>query len=420
MPPPPPTSLPPSLSLAHSLTLSPSHPSPPPLALALEAGFDFRQPGCSMCLAMNSDKLGSGERCASTSNRNFEGRQGAGGRTHLMSPIMAAAAAITGRLADVRALQLPEGAMQVLTVAGESSATQREMWSAATQSAGPIIREEGGGDGGGGGGGGMPRFTVVRGAAAPLNIPNVDTDLIIPKEFLKTIKRTGLGFAAFAEMRYHNPVEVATMGPEIARPNEDFVLNQPQYQDACILVAGPNFGCGSSREHAPWSISGMGIRCIISSSFADIFHSNCMKNGMVPVTLPRAQVLELLADAEALKEVEVDLEAQEVIRECGTRYSFDIDPFRKNCLLNGLDDIGLTMQKMGSIRAFETQRSELYPWLDGATTRVPRLFPVKDMPTETTSHTLETPSPEQWRAEVRARRRAARESRQQQQQQQAG
>jgi len=181
-----------------------------------------------------------------------------------------------------------------------------------------------------------------------------------------------------------------------------------------IIVAGDNFGCGSSREHAPWSISGMGIRAIISSSFADIFHSNCMKNGMLPVTLPRESVLELLADAEALKEIEIDLESQTVIRECGTTYSFEIDPFRKNCLLNGLDDIGLTLQKMEAIRTFEAARSELYPWLDGATTRVPRLAPVvKGMPSQTSSHNLATPTPEEWRNEVRARRAANRAARQQ-------
>jgi len=140
----------------------------------------------------------------------------------------------------------------------------------------------------------------------------------------------------------------------VAKEVEDFVLNRPEYREAAgrdgvgtaILVAGDNFGCGSSREHAPWSICGMGIRAIISSSFADIFHSNCMKNGMLPVTLPREQVLELLADAEALKQIEIDLPSQQVVRECGTSYSFDVDPFRKNCLLNGFDDIGLTLQKM--------------------------------------------------------------------------
>ena len=373
-----------------------------------EAGFEWRQPGCSMCLAMNPDKLGEKERCASTSNRNFEGRQGAGGRTHLCSPVMAAAAAVTGKLTDVRGIELAD-----IPVPGESgvpeSALQRAQNTAAVESAGPVIRESEEG-----GSAGMPKFTNLKGVAAPLDIQNIDTDMIIPKEYLKTIKRTGLGFAAFAELRYHNPVEVAAAGtPDgVAKEVDDFVLNRPEYRErkgrdgvgTKILVAGDNFGCGSSREHAPWSIFGMGIRAIISTSFADIFHSNTMKNGMVPVTLTRDQVLELLKDAEELKEIEIDLESQQVIRECGTSYSFDIDPFRKNCLLNGLDDIGLTLQKMEAIRTFEAARSELYPWLDGATTRVPRLFPVKDMPEGTASHTLVTPTPEEWRNEVRARR----------------
>jgi len=266
---------------------------------------------------------------------------------------------------------------------------------------------------------GMPPFVNVKGVAAPLPLPNVDTDMIIPKEYLKTIRRTGLGFAAFAELRYHNPVEVAQAGGAdgVAVEVSDFVLNRPEYRDregrdgvgTKILVAGDNFGCGSSREHAPWSISGMGIRCIVSSSFADIFHSNCMKNGMVPVSLPREQVVELLSDAEALKEIEIDLESQQVIRECGTTYAFDIDPFRKNNLLNGLDDIGLTMAKLDQIREFEASRSILYPWLDGATTRVPRLSAVKGMPEHTPSHRLSTPTAEEWRAEVRARRAAKRQ-----------
>ena len=263
--------------------------------------------------------------------------------------------------------------------------------------------------------------TLAHHARPPISLlclQNIDTDMIIPKEYLKTIRRTGLGFAAFAELRYHNPVEVAQAGgPDgVAIEVEDFVLNRPEYREregrdgvgTKIIVAGDNFGCGSSREHAPWSINGMGIRCIISTSFADIFHSNCMKNGMLPVTLPREQVLELLADAEACKEVEVDLPSQTVIRECGTTYPFEIDAFRKNCLLNGLDDIGLTLQKMDQIRTFEAARSEIYPWLDGATTRVPRIFAVDaaQMPDETPSHKLATPTPEEWRREVLQRRSA--------------
>jgi len=374
-------------------------------AILREAGFDWRQPGCSMCLAMNPDKLGPQERCASTSNRNFEGRQGAGGRTHLVSPLMAAAAAVTGRLTDVRQLELAHIATPG-EAGAEPSRLQAQLFAGKEASVGPVIREASAGSNGGGGG--MPKFVNLKGVAAPLDIQNVDTDMIIPKEYLKTIKRTGLGFAAFAELRYRNPVEVAAAGMAdgIADEVSDFVLNRPEYREregrdgigTKILVAGDNFGCGSSREHAPWSIGGMGIRCIISSSFADIFHSNCMKNGMVPVTLPREEVLELLADAEALKEVEVDLPSQTVVRACGTTYSFDIDPFRKHCLLHGLDDIGLTLQKMETIRTFEAERSRRYPWLDGATTRVPKLFAAAGQPE--LQESVLGPSPAEWRAEV--------------------
>jgi len=245
---------------------------------------------------MNADKLGSGERCASTSNRNFEGRQGAGGRTHLMSPMMAAAAAITGKLADVRALSLPAEALSTLHVAASKSALQRRMWGEAQESAGPIIREAVAKAGGAAAvvAAGMPKFSNVKGVAAALPIPNVDTDMIIPKEYLKTIKRTGLGFAAFAELRYTNPVEVAKMGPGVAIEIPTFILNKPAYRNTAVLIAGANFGCGSSREHAPWSISGMGIQCIIAPSFADIFYNNCFKNGMLPVVLPAPQVAALL------------------------------------------------------------------------------------------------------------------------------
>ena len=368
-------------------------------AILIEAGFEWRQPGCSMCLAMNADKLGARERCASTSNRNFEGRQGAGGRTHLLSPLMAAAAAVTGKLTDVRQLALAKlpvpGA--VAGSRGGGSAVINDLFAQVTASAGPIIRERDGlaiknmGS--------MTAFTTLRGVAAPLEIMNVDTDMIIPKEYLKTIKRSGLGFAAFAELRYENPNQVAQEGAKVAIEKADFVLNKPSYRDSVILVAGDNFGCGSSREHAPWSISDFGIRCIISTSFADIFFNNCFKNGMLPVTLPPVQVAELMADATALKPLEIDLKAQRVLRADGSSFSFDVDPFRKHCLLNGLDDIGLTMQKMDVIRAFEAVRSERFPWLDGATTRVPRLFPVREMPL---TPELKTPSPDDWRKEAQS------------------
>jgi len=365
-----------------------------------EAGFDWRMPGCSMCLAMNADKLKMHERCASTSNRNFEGRQGQGGRTHLVSPIMAAAAAISGHLADVRALQLSPTAVPPADATGAVGALHAQMYAEALESAGPIIREGAASEGGG-----IPVFDNLKGRAAPLDIQNIDTDMIIPKEYLKTIKRTGLGFAAFAELRYQNPNDVAKYGPEVAIEVDDFILNQPSYRESKILVAGDNFGCGSSREHAPWSINGFGIRSIIAASFADIFYNNCFKNGMLPVVLPRESVLALLDDANAGRDIEVDLPSQTVRRHDGTAYAFDVDPFRKHCLLNGLDDIGLTMQKMEAIRTFEAQRSLETPWLDGATTRVPKLFAVaeKDMPRVASPA---TPTPEDWQAEA-TRLRAA-------------
>eukprot|EP00325_Prymnesiales_sp_UTEX-LB-985_P003790 CAMPEP_0174697238 /NCGR_PEP_ID=MMETSP1094-20130205/3152_1 /TAXON_ID=156173 /ORGANISM="Chrysochromulina brevifilum, Strain UTEX LB 985" /LENGTH=798 /DNA_ID=CAMNT_0015894177 /DNA_START=13 /DNA_END=2409 /DNA_ORIENTATION=+ len=364
----------------------------------VEAGFDWRMPGCSMCLAMNADKLKMHERCASTSNRNFEGRQGQGGRTHLVSPIMAAAAAVSGHLADVRELAFEHLPGVTSDATGASGAVYAQMYADATESAGPIIRE-----GEATRGGGIPKFGNLKGTAAPLDIQNIDTDMIIPKEYLKTIKRTGLGFAAFAELRYSNPNDVAKFGPEVAIEIPDFVLNQPNYRDAKILIAGDNFGCGSSREHAPWSIDGFGIRSIISTSFADIFYNNCFKNGMLPVVLPREQVTELLADANAGLPIEVDLPSQRVVRQNGTEFNFEVDPFRKHCLLNGLDDIGLTTQKMDLIRTFEARRSKETPWLDGATTRVPRLFAVRDMPS---IEPPATPTTEDWKQEAQQMRQA--------------
>ena len=261
------------------------------------AGFDWREPGCSMCLAMNPDKLQPGERCASTSNRNFEGRQGNGGRTHLCSPAMAAAAAVTGRLADVRTLP----PLQKLPLPSRDS--KDFLGSAAIDRAPPLKPAKAAAASSAAGG--IPKFTTLKGTAAALDIQNIDTDMIIPKQFLKTIKRTGLGVSLFYEMRY-----AGDSGAE--RP--DFVLNQAAYRNACILVAGDNFGCGSSREHAPWALADFGIKAIISTSFADIFFNNCFKNGMLPIILPRDQVEVLMADAAAKQPLEVDLPSQRVIR----------------------------------------------------------------------------------------------------------
>ncbi|MBO6758173.1 MAG: 3-isopropylmalate dehydratase small subunit [Roseibium sp.] len=200
----------------------------------------------------------------------------------------------------------------------------------------------------------MEKFTTLTGVAAPLPIVNVDTDMIIPKQFLKTIKRTGLGSALFFEMKMNDD------GTE----NPDFVLNQPAYKDAKILVAGDNFGCGSSREHAPWALLDYGIRCVISTSFADIFYNNCFKNGILPIMVSEEQLEKLMDDAErgANATLSVDLETQVIKGPDGGEIRFEMDPFRKHCLLNGLDDIGLTLNKNASIDSYETRLTGDRPW----------------------------------------------------------
>ena len=201
----------------------------------------------------------------------------------------------------------------------------------------------------------MDKFETITGVAAPLPLINVDTDMIIPKQFLKTIARTGLGRNLFDEMRYGDD------GAE--RP--DFVLNRPAYRSARILVAGENFGCGSSREHAPWAILDFGIRAVIAPSFADIFHANCFKNGILPVVLPAEQVDALMADAQMGENarISVDLEAQTVTGADGATYPFEVDAHRKRCLLEGLDDIGLTMEKAGAIDGYEARLATERPWV---------------------------------------------------------
>ncbi|OBZ71908.1 3-isopropylmalate dehydratase [Grifola frondosa] len=332
-------------------------------AVFKRAGFDWREAGCSMCLGMNPDQLSPGERCASTSNRNFEGRQGPGGRTHLLSPAMAAAAAITGKLTDVRKFlgadaqaQAAAGpklklssAMEFLTDPVLPSPSPHPHH---TETTAPAVEKP------------LPtadappsveKFTVLKGYAAALHIENIDTDMIIPARFLKTLKRTGLADALFFTMRR----------TETGAPS-DFVLNREPYTQSKILVCdGRNFGCGSSREHAPWALKDFGIRCIIAPSFADIFRNNTMQNGMLPVTLSEEDCRALAQDAEAGLELEVDLEKQEVRRPNGTAIPFTVDPFRRHCLLNGLDDIALTLQKAGAIEEFEQRRSQTWPWLDG-------------------------------------------------------
>ena len=201
----------------------------------------------------------------------------------------------------------------------------------------------------------MQKFDKLTGIAAPLNMINIDTDMIIPKQFLKTIKRSGLGKNLFDEMRF------TTDGKE----KPDFVLNKSAYRKAQILVAGDNFGCGSSREHAPWALLDFGIRCIIATSFADIFYNNCFKNGILPIVLPQADVDRLMDDAErgANAMVSIDLAAQEIRGPDGGVIKFDIDTFRKKCLIEGLDDIGLTLQKGEKINQFEQKHRAAQPWL---------------------------------------------------------
>jgi len=201
----------------------------------------------------------------------------------------------------------------------------------------------------------MEPFRHLDGIAAPLNMINVDTDMIIPKQFLKTIHRTGLGKALFDEMRYNQD------GSE----KPEFVLNKPAYRQAKILVAGENFGCGSSREHAPWALLDFGIRCIIATSFADIFYNNCFKNGILPIRLPQAQVDKLMDDAErgANARIAIDLEKQEIRGPDGGCISFEMDSFRKQCLLNGWDDIGLTLRDAEGIATFEKRHLAQAPWL---------------------------------------------------------
>ena len=201
----------------------------------------------------------------------------------------------------------------------------------------------------------MDKFTKLRGVAAPLNMINIDTDKLIPKQFLKTIKRTGLGKHLFNEMRFN----------EDGSEKPDFVLNKAAYRGSNIIVAGDNFGCGSSREHAPWALLDFGIKCVISTSFADIFYNNCFKNGILPIVVNKQQLDQLMDDAEngANAVLDIDLEAQEITRPNGESVTFEIDEFRKHCLINGLDDIGLTMEKEKNIDSFEKKRATEQPWV---------------------------------------------------------
>ncbi len=201
----------------------------------------------------------------------------------------------------------------------------------------------------------MDKFTTLTGVAAPLPMINIDTDKIIPKQYLKTIKRSGLGTALFAEMRYNDD------GTE----KQDFILNQPAYRKSSLLIAGDNFGCGSSREHAPWALLDFGIKCVIATSFADIFYNNCFKNGILPIILPQEDIDKLMDDANRGSNavITVDLEAQEISGPDGGKIAFEVDPHRKRCLVEGLDDIGLTLEKTATITEFENTIKKTRPWI---------------------------------------------------------
>jgi 3-isopropylmalate/(R)-2-methylmalate dehydratase small subunit len=210
----------------------------------------------------------------------------------------------------------------------------------------------------------MQKFTLLKGLVAPMDRANVDTDAIIPKQFLKSIRKTGFGPNLFDEWRYLDKGEPG-QDPASRKPNPDFVLNQPRYQGARVLLARKNFGCGSSREHAPWAIDQYGFRCVIAPSFADIFFNNCFKNGLLPIVLPEAAIDLLFNEVAAFPgyELTVDLERQVVVRPQGEEIPFEVQAFRKYCLLNGLDDIGLTLRHADKIRAYEAERLATKPWL---------------------------------------------------------
>jgi 3-isopropylmalate/(R)-2-methylmalate dehydratase small subunit len=272
-----------------------------------------------MCLAMNADRLEPGERCASTSNRNFEGRQGAGGRTHLVSPAMAAAAAVHGHFVDIRSIRLKEEHTMkktvrnafialslafVLAAATPSKGMGQDMQKAGEKIEGALPRKND-----------PCRNSPHKGLVAPMDRENVDTDAIIPKQFLKSIRKTGFGPNLFDEWRYLDQASPARTRAS-RKPNPDFVLNQPRYQGASILLARKNFGCGSSREHAPWALDQYGFRAIIAPSFADIFFNNCFKNGLLPIVLPEATVDQLFNEVLAFPgyQLTIDLERQVIVQ----------------------------------------------------------------------------------------------------------
>ncbi|ODQ79298.1 hypothetical protein BABINDRAFT_167817 [Babjeviella inositovora NRRL Y-12698] len=337
----------------------------------IAAGFDWREAGCSMCLGMNPDILDPQERCASTSNRNFEGRQGANSRTHLMSPQMAAAAGIVGHFTDIRDWEYDTSDVAAIAVGGDEELERAAMEAEKVPLEGEIdINEQEGGevaatpataDVSAPAVAGLAPFLTLTGIAAPLDKANIDTDAIIPKQFLKTIKRTGLSSGLFYEWRF-----TQKDGKDVAT---DFVLNVAPYNKAeVLLVTGDNFGCGSSREHAPWALQDFGIKSIIAPSFGDIFYNNSFKNGLLPIRIPQEVILsKLYPVAQAGKPLTIDLPNQQIRGPDGEVLvdNFDVEPFRKHCLVNGLDDISLTLQKEEHIQKYEATRREKFSFLEG-------------------------------------------------------
>lgn len=343
------------------------------------AGFEWREAGCSMCLGMNPDILDPYERCASTSNRNFRGRQGALSRTHLMSPAMAAAAGIVGHFTDIRSFPYKESKdLPKVQLGGEEDKELQDAVYAHEKAPIPANETESekladeiedippnsqanGKSKRAAAGAGMEKFTVLTSVAAPMEKANIDTDAIIPKQFLKTIKRTGLSKGLFYEARF-------VKGPDGKDVPTDFVLNVEPYNKANIICCtGDNFGCGSSREHAPWALKDFGIKSIIAPSFGDIFYNNSFKNGLLPIRLPQKVIEEKIHPlAKAGKQITVDLVEQQIRGPDGEVLveHFDVEPFRKHCLINGLDDIGITLTKSQYIDEYEAKRKNVFSFIE--------------------------------------------------------
>lgn len=331
------------------------------------AGFEWREAGCSMCIGMNPDFLLPKERCASTSNRNFEGRQGLQGRTHLMSPAMAAAAAIEGHLTDARKY-IVNGEAKVQFEPEKNYEQEKKPFAAVSRpSAASAVSTAVKSSTGTAEVSGIPVFKVEQGLAAPLLMANVDTDAISPKQFLKYLSKAGLGEGLFYN---HRNVKDPVTG-ELKKT--DFMLNVEPWNKAKILVvSGDNFGCGSSRETAVWGLTDFGFRSVIAPSFGDIFHNNSLKNGLLPIRLPAELIQEkLIPIAQNGGDLRIDLENQQVTTPAGEILAkFDVDPFSKYCLVNGLDDIGITFTKEAEIEKYEELRSKKFSFLESDNNQV--------------------------------------------------